>query len=174
MKNFKMLSGIIFFLFIATKSFSQGMMPPPPIDSPVMSSMEGTWVSEPYQFMGSTMTDECTQKMVLNGQFMEVNVKSTTPGGFTYEAIVLIAPSSDGTLTGTSFDVFGEKAITSYTGTWKGNMLYLDGRSSWGIESRVINIDGDVMLHNVIYKMKDEKGNPLPDQSVAITYNKKN
>lgn len=172
MKKLNLLFILTVFL-ISGKIFAQGMMPPPPIDSPLMNSMLGTWVSEPYQFMGSTMNEEATHKMVLNSQFMEVEIKSVSSTGFVYESIIMVTPSGDGTINGWSYDVFGKEGMTSYTGTWKDNMIYLYGTAPWGNESRVINVNGNVMIHNVIYKMKDEKGKNLPEETVVITYNKK-
>lgn len=172
MKKLNLL--LVLFAFIFTsKIFAQGMMPPAPIDSPLLKSMEGTWVSDPYTFMGSTMTDEVTQKMVLNGQFLQIDVRSIASNGFTYEALIMIAPNSDGTLEGWSYDIFGKKSITNYTGTWQGNTVYVYGKSSWGTESRNIAMEGNVMLQNVIFKMKDANGKDMPDQTLAITYNKK-
>lgn len=164
---------IVAVFVISGKLFAQDMTLPPPIDSPLLNSMTGSWVSEPYQMMGSTMTEEAEHKMVLNSQFMEVNIKSVSTSGSVYEAIVMIMPSKDGTITGWAFDSFGKTGITTYTGTWKDNMIYLYGTAPWGTESRVINVDGNVMIHNVIYKMKDDKGKDLPEQTIAITYNKK-
>ena len=172
MKKFNLLL-LVSILLISGKLIAQDMKLPPPIDSPLMNSMLGTWVSEPYQFMGSTMNEEAIHKMVLNGQFMEVDVRSVSATGFVYEALILVTPSGDGTINGWAYDCMGKDGITSYTGTWKDNMIYLYGTAAWGTESRVINVSGNVMIHNVIYKMKDDKGKFLPEQTIAITYNKK-
>jgi len=172
MKKINLIMILTLFI-VAGSSFAQDMKLPPPIDSPLMNSMLGTWVSEPYQFMGSTMNEEATHKMVLNSQFMEVDVKSVSLTGFVYEAMILVTPSKDGTVEGWAYDCMGKDGITSYTGTWKDNMIYLYGTAPWGTESRVINVNGNVMIHNVIYKMKDDKGKSLPEQTVTITYNKK-
>ncbi len=93
-------------LMFTTNAFSQGMEPPKPIQSDLMNSMIGTWVSEPYEMMGMKMTDEVTQSWILNGQFFEVRVKSKGENGFDYEALVIMAPSEDGTMTGTGYDIF--------------------------------------------------------------------
>ena len=171
MKKLNFLLIAVAFL-ISTKVFSQGMMPPPPMNSPLLNSMSGTWVSSPYEMMGSTMTDEVTQGMVLNGQFFRVDVKSTSPN-FTYEATIFIAPAKDGTLTGWSYDVFGKDAITTYTGTWADNAVYLTGKSSWGTEIRNIKMQGDIMIQNVDFKMKDANGKETNEQAIEIIYNKK-
>jgi hypothetical protein len=163
----------VFLFILSGKIFAQGMTPPPPFESPLFNSMTGTWVSEPYQMMGSTMTDEVNMKMVFNSQFLEADIRSVATSGFIYEGMVIVSPSKDGTITGWSYDVFGKDGITTYTGTWEGKMIYLYGKSAWGTESRVININGDVMIHNVIYKMVDDKGKALPEVTLAITFNKK-
>lgn len=167
------IPAILFFIFASNILYSQDVMLPPPLDVPIMNAMSGNWVSEPYQFMGTTMTDEVSQKMVFNGQFMQVDVKSTGTNGFVYEGMIMIAPSKDGTISGWSFDVFGSGGLTTYTGTWKDNMVYVYGTSGWGTESRVINVDGSVMTQNVIYKMKDNTGKEMPEQSITISLNKK-
>ncbi|MBK8551013.1 MAG: hypothetical protein IPL53_08135 [Ignavibacteria bacterium] len=172
MKKLKLLL-IVFTVFFSANLFAQDMMPPKPISSPVLESMAGTWVSNPYEMMGSTMTDECTQSMVLNGQFLKIDVKAKSSAGFVYEAIIMMAPSADGTITGWSYDIFGKNAITTYTGTWADNAVYLAGTSSWGSEIRNIKMQDGVMIQNVSFKMKDANGKEMPEQVASIIYNKK-
>lgn len=167
------LALILFALFISSNVFSQGMQPPKPIESELLNSMVGTWVSEPYEMMGMKMTDEVTQSMILNGQFFEVKVKSKGENGFDYEGLVIMAPSSDGTMTGTGYDIFGKNAITSYTGTSDGKTVYLTGTSNWGNETRNITMDGNIMTQNVIFKMKGPDGKEMPEMTMTISYNKK-
>lgn len=163
---------VISFLF-SGKIFSQGMVPPPPLKSEFIDASLGTWVSDPYEIMGMKMSDEVTHKMILNGQFMEVDIKGKSDNGFVYEAKGIIAPSEDGTLQGWFFDVFGKNSITNYTGTTKGTNVSLSGTSNWGTEKRDISINGDILTHNVSYMMKDASGKEV-QQNVAITYKKKN
>lgn len=171
----KILNHLLFIVIVLTSGsiYGQGMPLPPPIDYPLMNSMLGTWVSEPYTFMGSTMNEEATHKMVLNSQFMEVDIRTVSSSGSVYEAMILVSPSKDGTINGWAFDSFGKEGMSAYTGTWKDNMIYLYATAPWGNESRVINVNGNVMIHNVIYKIKDENGKYLPEQTINITYNKK-
>lgn len=164
---------ILTVLVISGKLSAQGMMPPDPIKSPLLESMMGTWVSNPYEMMGERMTDEVTQSMIMNGQFMQINVKSTGANGFVYEALIIIAPSTDGTFTGWSYDIFGKNAISSYTGTSKDNQMFITGTSSWGSEIRNITMEGNVMIANVSFKMKDANGKEMPEMTYTITYNKK-
>ena len=167
------LPAILILLFVVKNLSAQGMMPPDPIKSPLLESMMGTWVSNPYEMMGEKMTDEVTQSMIMNGQFMQINVKSTASSGFVYEALIVIAPSNDGTFTGWAFDIFGKNAVTSYTGTSKDNQMFVTGTSNWGTEIRNITMEGNVMLANVSFKMKDANGKEMPEMTAAITYNKK-
>lgn len=172
MKKLNLLLFVLTFA-VAGTILAQDMTPPAPIESSLLNQMTGTWVSNPYEMMGSKMTDECTQSMVLNGQFFQVNVKSVSDKGFKYEALVMIAPSKDGTVEGWSYDVFGKNAITHYTGTWRDDNIYLTGTSSWGTEIRNIAMQGDIMLQVVTFKMKDASGKEMPDQTMEIIFNKK-
>lgn len=172
MKKLNFVLVLIAFL-LCNKIFAQGMTPPPPIKSEFIDALVGTWVSEPYNMMGMKMTDEATHKMILNGQFMEVDIKGKDDKGFVYEAKGIIAPSSDGSLTGWFFDIFGKDAISNYTGTTKGTKVSLVGTANWGTEKRDISIDGNTMIHTVTVTMKDASGDEV-QQTAVITYKKKN
>jgi len=168
MKNLKLLLALIAFLFISTKSYSQ-MIPPDPIKSPLLDAMMGTWVSDPYQMMGSSMTEEAIHRMILNGQFMEIDVVSKADNGFTYEGKILVFPNSDGSWSGTAYDIFGKNGITNYTGTSDGNKITMSGSNDMMSEIREIIVDGNTMTHNVTWDMKG-----MPQQKLTITYKKKN
>lgn len=167
---------ITLMVLISGKIFAQEMMPPEPIKSPLMESMIGTWVSEPYEMMGSKMTDVVTHSMILNGQFMEIDVKSTADNNsFVYEAKGFIAPDKDGSFSGWMYDIFGKNGITTYTGTSDGNnKLSMTGTSNMGSEIRDIAMAGDIMIHAVTYKWKSPDGKDMPPVIMKITYNKKN
>jgi hypothetical protein len=167
------LPAILILLIVSNKMFAQGMMTPDPIKSPLLESMMGTWVSNPYEMMGEKMTDEVTQSMIMNGQFMQINVKSTGSSGFVYEALIIIAPSKDGSFAGWSYDIFGKNAMTTYTGSSKDNQLFMTGTGNMGTEIRNITMEGNIMIANVSFKMKDESGKEMPEMTMAITYNKK-
>ncbi|MDQ3021543.1 MAG: hypothetical protein M3R36_13390 [Bacteroidota bacterium] len=163
---------IVFTFFFAGKMLAQGMMPPAPVTSPLLESMMGTWVSEPYEMMGSKMTDVVTHSMILNGQFLQIDVKSTADNGFVYEAKGMMSPDNDGNLSGWMFDIFGKNGITNYTGKAVGNMVSLSGSNDMMSEKREIAMDGDVMIHGVTFDMKDASGKAMPQQTIKITYNK--
>ncbi len=149
------------------------MVPPPPIKSSFIDASVGTWVSDPYQMMGGTNTDVVTHKMILNGQFMEIDVHSTSDKGFVYDALGIIAPTAEGPMTGWFFDVFGKDGIGNYTGKYDGSKVTLTGTGNWGTEMREITINGNTMIHNITYKMKGADGNYMPDEKMTITYHKK-
>lgn len=162
---------IVSLLFIASNIFAQDMYgPPSPVQSPYIDASLGTWVSEPYQFMGRSITDEVTQKMILNGQFMEINVKGQSEG-FTYEGMGIISISSDGSVSGTFYDVFGK--TMNYSGTSNGSNISLTGSNNWVSETRNISIEGNTMIHNISIAMKDASGNEMAPQKVVIKYKKK-
>lgn len=171
MKTVKPVLVIALLIFISSNAFSQ-FMHPQPVKAPIFESLSGNWVSEPYEIMGSKRSEEVSQNFVLNGQFYQVKVKSLSEG-FNYESILMIAPSDDGTLTGWSYDIFGKNAIKTFTGTWNENQIYVDGVNNKGSDSRLITLEGNVMIQNVSFKMKDEKGNELPEMAFTVTYNKK-
>jgi len=167
MKNLKLILTLFTLLLITGNSFSQ-MIPPEPINSPLLESMMGTWVSDQYQMMGANMTDEVVHSMILNGQFMEIDVSSKADNGFTYLGKILIAPNTDGSWSGTAYDIFGKKGITNYTGISDGNKVTMSGSNDMMSETREIIINGNTMTHNVTF---DFKG--MPQQKVTILYKKK-
>jgi hypothetical protein len=173
MKKLNLLLFILTLLF-SGKIYSQGMTTPEPIKSPLLESMMGTWVSEPYEMMGSKMTDVVTQSMILNGQFMEIDIKSTADNGFVWEGKGIMAPMKDGTMEGWMYDIFGVDGITTYTGTIDGSKIALTGTSKMGTESREIAMDGNIMIHAVRFNFKGPDGKAMPEQIMTITYNKKN
>jgi hypothetical protein len=171
MKTIRPVLVIALLIFISTNAFSQ-FMPPAPVKVSIFESISGNWISEPYEIMGSKRTEVVTQNYVLNGQFYQVYVKSISEG-FEYESIIMIAPEENGTLTGWSYDVFGKNAIKTYTGTWNEKQIYVEGINNRGSDSRLITLEGNVMVQNVTFKMKDEDGDDLPGLAFTVTYNKK-
>lgn len=162
---------IVLLLLVSTRCFSQGMMPPPPISSPLLDALMGTWTSEPYDMMGMKCSDVVVHKMILNGQFMEVDIKSTMDNGFSYEGLGIVAPSKDG-MTGWFYDIFGKNGIMTYSGNIEGNKIMLTGVNDKMTEERVITVDGNTMTHDVTFKMKDSSGGTMPEQKITITYKK--
>ncbi len=160
-------------LFISNKAFCQSWLPDP-VKSPYAEALVGTWVSTPYEFMGNTNQDVDTYKMILNGQYMEIDIKRTDDKGFTYEGKEIVIPSSDGTMTGTYYDVFGKDHSSTYTGRMDGNKIILNSSSLVGKGTREITIDGDTMVSNVTFVMTDKSGNSSPEQNITITYKKQN
>jgi hypothetical protein len=173
MKKLSLLLITCTVLFISNKTFSQGWMPEP-IKSPYLDAIVGTWTSSPYMFMGNTNQDIVTYNMILNGQFLEIDVKRTDDKGFTYEGKEIVIPSPDGTMKGSFYDIFGKDQSSSYYGKMDGNKIILTSASPVGTGTREIIIDGDTMIHNVTFVMMDKSGKQTPEQKITITYKKAN
>lgn len=173
MKKFSLTLFLLFFFLISDKSISQSRLPEP-VNSPYADALTGTWISSPYEFMGSTNNDIVTYNKILNGQYLEINVKRTDNSGFTYEGKEIIAPASDGTMKGTYYDIFGNERNTSYTGSREADKFIIKGASLLGTGTREIIIDGDTMMQNVTFSIPDKSGNSSPEQKITITYKKAN
>lgn len=173
MKNLKTLIAILFLFTISDHAFPQGMSLPDPVKSPMLEAMSGTWVSDTYEMMGMKFNDEVTQKMILNGQFMEVDIMSNGDNGFKYEALGIMVPGKDGSFTGWVFDVFGKNGITTYTGNLEEGKLTMKGVSEMMTEHREIIVDGDNMTQNVSFLMKDASGKEMPEMKMTIKYKRK-
>ena len=92
MKKLNLLSLVFALLsiFISNKTFSQAWLPEP-VKSPFLEAIAGTWISDPYTFMGSTNNNVVTYNMILNGQFLEAKMKRTDDKGATmYEGMEII------------------------------------------------------------------------------------
>ena len=87
------------------------MNPPAPIKSATLDAMTGTWVSDTYEMMGMKFTDEVTISMILNGQFLQLDIKSNSDAGFNFEGKGIMVPSADGTITGWVFDNYGKTIL---------------------------------------------------------------
>lgn len=155
------------FLFVSN-SYSQAWLPQP-VNSPYFNALEGTWVSEPYEFMGNSgQVDVITCTKILNGQYMEVDVKSSN-NNFSYEAKEIITPKSDGSLSGTFYDIFAKGPNpTTYTLSEDGGKLLMT--ISGGTGSRNVVIDGNTMTQDVTFRMGESSS--LPEQKIFITYKK--
>lgn len=166
------LFSMVIILFVSGISFSQDMKPKP-ISSPMLKALEGTWISDPYEFMGAKMTDEAVHKMILNSQFLEVSIKSTGDNGFVYEGLGIIAPSEDGTFTGWFYDIYGKDGIMTYTGKEDNGKLIMTGSNNFMDEKREISIEDNKIVHNIVIEMK-YPGADKTQQKLTVTYKKRN
>ncbi len=171
MRKFTLPLFFLFFILISNISFSQSWLPEP-VKSPIADALTGTWASLPYEFTGHTNNDVVTYKKILNGQYLEIDVKRTDNSGFTYEGKEIVAPKADGTLKGTYYDIFGNERSSSYSSSSDGSKIILTSASLVGTGTREIIIDGDTMIQNVTFSMSDKSGNPMPEQKITITYKK--
>jgi len=170
MKKINLLVFLFILLFVAEsgKTFAQAWLPEP-VRSPYLEAMSGTWISDPYTFMGSTNSNVVTYNMVLNGQFMEVKMKRTDDKGITmYEGIEIIKPGSDGSLSGSMFDVYGTSQNQTYSGKFEGGKILLTVSNPDGTGATDIIIDGGTMTQNVTFMM----GKDTPKQNITVVYKK--
>lgn len=173
MKTLSCFIIVITFFIFSENSYSQSWLPKP-VESVYADAVTGTWTSQPYEFMGSTNTDIVTCKRILNGQYLEIDVKRTDNTGFTYEGKEIISINADGNMNGMYFDILGKEHNTSYTGSKDGDKLILMGVSPVGKGSREIIIDGNTMTHNIKFVMSDDAGSSAPEQNITIIYSKTN
>lgn len=174
MKKLTLLLITLAFLFISNKSsFSQDWLPNP-VASPYLDAIVGTWTSEPYEFMGKTNNEVITYKMILNGQFLEIDFNSSDGKGFSYSGKEILVPSSDGSMKGTYYDIMGKEKSSTYTARMDGNKIILNSGSSIGTGSREIIIDGDTMIQNATFVMGDPSDKQLPEQKLTVKFKKSN
>jgi len=171
MRKYSLPLFILLFHLISNISYSQSWLPEP-VKSPVVDALTGTWTSLPYEFMGHTNNDVVTYITILNGQYLEIDVKRTDNSGFTYEGKEIVAPSADGTMKGTYYDIFGNERSSSYSSSNDGSKIILTSASLVGTGTREIIIDGDTMVQNVTFTMSDKSGITMPEQKITITYRK--
>lgn len=163
----------ILFILLAVTFFSLQVTAqdkPAPIKSTTFDMLMGTWVSDPYQMMGSTWTDEATHSMKFNGQYMVIDLTGKDNKGTTYTGMIVIVPKSDGTFTGYGFDDWG--GVSNATGKADGNKIHVETTSAWGSETRDIEINGSSMTHKVNWTMKDKDGKDMT-QNLTVNYKKK-
>ncbi|MBK8554103.1 MAG: hypothetical protein IPL53_24870 [Ignavibacteria bacterium] len=171
MKKLTLLVITLCFIFISNKSFSQDWLPKP-VKSAYLDAMLGTWTSLPYEFMGNTSTEVVTYKMILNGQFLEIDFKSSDGKGFSYEGKEILVPSPDGSMKGTYYDIMGKEKSTSYTASADGSKIIFKSGSTIGEGTREIIIDGDTMIQNASFVMTNDTGSKSPEQKITITFKK--
>lgn len=169
MKSFTKIFFILFtFILISSNSFAQGK--PDPVKSATIDMLIGTWVSSPYEMMGSTWTETATHSWKHNGQYMFIDISGKDDKGNTYSGTVVIIPKSDGTFTGYGFDDYGGNSTIS--GKADGSKIHGDGKSAWGTDTRDIEINGNTMVHKISFTMKDKDGKDMT-QNMTVTYTKK-
>lgn len=162
----------IFFLFFALV-VSSGLLAqnkPDPVKSPTLDMLMGTWVSDPYQMMGATWTEEANHYMKHNGQYMFIDLSGKDDKGNTYSGTIVIVPKSDGTFTGYGFDDWGN--VSTATGKADGNKIHVETKSFWGTEVRDIEINGGTMTHKFSMTMKDKDGKDM-SQTATVVFKKK-
>jgi len=169
----KTLFKISFLLLICCSPIvkSQEMAPPPPVEIPFFNLIEGKWVSEPYQAMGKTFTDEADQDWKLNHQYFVIDFEAKSKES-NYKGKGYFTKDNDGNIKGWWFDIFGLQGLMSYSGKIEGNKMKIMGKNDVYYEEREVEVKGDVMTHNVVQKITGKDGK-VQEMKYTVVYNRK-
>jgi len=170
MKNLPLISILTIILFSPFIK-SQEMTPPPPLEIPFFDMLDGDWVSEPYEFMGMTFTDEAEQDWKLNHQYFVIDYKSKS-GNNEYKGKGYFTQDTEGNIKGWWFDIFGYGGLMTYTGKIEGNKMTIKGKNAVYSEEREVSVNGDTMLHNVNQSVTGEDGK-TQEMKFTVTYKRK-
>jgi hypothetical protein len=146
------------------------MKKPDPVKNETVNMLLGKWEAVPYDMMGSKWNESANHYLALNGQFMYVDIDGADDKGMTYKGHIVMKLNADGSITGWSFDDWGQ--VGTYSGTTKGNKITVNGTSEMGTETREIEINGNTMTHKLTMNMKGPDGKDMT-MTQTITYNKK-
>ena len=138
--------------------FAQDMKKPDPVKNETVNMLLGKWEAEPYDMMA------------LNGQFMYIDLEGADDKGVTFKGHIVMKINADGSLTGWSFDDWGQ--VGTYSGSSSGNKMTVNGKSDMGTDVREIEINGNKMTHKVTMTMKGADGKDMT-MTQTINYNKK-
>lgn len=158
------------FFVLSSYLYAQDMKKPDPVSNETANMLLGKWEAEPYDMMGSKWSETANHYMALNGQFMYIDLEGADDKGVTFKGHIVMKIGADGTLTGWSFDDWGQ--VGTYTGTAKGNKITVNGKSDMGTDVREIEINGNKMTHKVTMTMKGPDGKDMT-MTQTINYNKK-
>lgn len=150
--------------------YSQDMKKPDPVKNETLNMVLGTWEAEPYDMMGSKWSESANHYMALNGQFMYIDLEGSDDKGMTFKGHIVMKLNADGTISGWSFDDWGQ--VGTYTGTTSGNKISITGKSDMGTDKRDIEINGNTMVHKFSMTMKGPDGKDMTINQ-TITYHKK-
>ena len=150
--------------------FAQDMKKPDPVKNETVNMLLGKWEAEPYDMMGSKWSETANHYMALNGQFMYIDLEGADDKGVTFKGHIVMKINADGSLTGWSFDDWGQ--VGTYSGSSSGNKMTVNGKSDMGTDVREIEINGNKMTHKVTMTMKGADGKDMT-MTQTINYNKK-
>jgi hypothetical protein len=169
MKALKFILLFACLILFASSVRAQDDYKPKPIDNETMKMLMGTWKSDPYEMMGSKWTETAVHSMVHNGQYMNIEITAVNEKNQTYSASIYITIDKDGKWSGWGFDDWG--GVTTMSGTADKGKITANSTSSYGSETRVIEINGNTMVHNASMTMKGTDGKDMTMKSI-VTYHK--
>lgn len=167
--SFKFVLILFCLMVLSFAANAQDMKKPDPIKNATFDMLMGNWVAEPYEMMGSTWTESANHYMKY-GQYMFIDLAGSDDKGSTYNGTIVMKVANDGSLTGWSFDDWGQ--VGTYTGKSSGNKITINGKTDWGTEVREIEVNGNKMVHKLTINMKGPDGKDMV-MNQTITYNKK-
>ena len=168
--SLKFFLAVFCVVIISNSITAQDMKKPDPVNNETVNMLLGTWVSDPYEMMGSKWTESANHYMALNGQFMYIDLDGFDDKGVTFKGHIVMKLANDGSISGWSYDDWG--MVGTYTGKASGNKISITGKSDMGTDSRDIEINGNTMVHKFSMNMKGPDGKDMTINQ-TITYRKK-
>lgn len=172
LKNFRKITIVLLLiLFVSPVLKSQEMQLPPAVNIPVFDKIDGKWESEPYDIMGLKVIEKVEHDWKYNHQYFVVDVEIMGEG-FNYNGKGYFTADKSGDVKGWWFDDYGPEMMALYTGKAEGNKMTITTKSPVYSEIRIIEVNGDVMVHNVTQKFKGPDGKEQ-EMKLNVTYHKK-
>ena len=157
---------IVLFLFLNNISYSQGFKVPPAIENEFFTESVGTWISDEYEMMGTTWTDETTFNWVLNNQFLEMRSVSNSSKDSKLETIGYISVDKEGNMKGWFFDIMGMDGVVEFMGKVDGMTASIEGGNKYMKSTGTLQIEDGVMTQEFKFTFSDPDGN---DQTMELT-----
>ena len=151
---------------------AQDMKLPPANNNSLFKQIAGTWISEPYDFMGVKWTDEAEFNWILNNQFMEMKVNTKGDNGFSFKSYGILSVDEEGNYKSWGFDEWGPVNAVYFEGRVQGNKLTSTGGSKYMKSSSEITVEGNTTTEVVTYSTKDDSGKET-SSSLQLIYHRK-
>ncbi len=162
---------LVLILFVSPVLKPQDMELPPPVNIPAFDKMDGKWESEPYDMMGLKVVEKVEHDWKYNHQYFVVDIEAAGEG-FEYKGKGYFTANKNNEIIGWWFDGYGPEMMALYSGKADGNKITLKAKNQMYSEIRIIEINGDVMVHNVTQKFKGSDGKEQ-ETKLNVTYHKK-
>jgi hypothetical protein len=160
------LSTIVLFLICVGNSYSQGFKVPPAVESEYLNESVGTWISDEYEMMGMSWTDETTFNWVLNNQFLEMRSISNSSTDKKFETIGYISVDKEGNMKGWFFDIMGMDGVGVFKGKVDGMTATMQGGNEYMKSTGTVHLEDGVMTHAFKFTFSDPDGN---EQTMEMT-----